>query len=128
MTQTFPTEVAWAFFMTHHADIRACCERFLPVPEFQIPNTRVVLVAPDGSEMVTERRAAMSLPVTNLISDFDAAVRAKDAARLTRIMNDAWIRAPESRRVYDIPGFSAMCDLLDGTVDGFFDPGGECDE
>lgn len=125
-TKTHPTDEAWAYFMDHHGDIRSVCEMFLSVPSFEIPNTRVALSFPDDSEFVTEQRAKASLPVKNTLVDFDAAVRAKDSDRLTRIMNDAWLRAPEDRGVYRIPGFTPMCDLLDRTVDGFFgEPSGD---
>jgi hypothetical protein len=124
MTETFPTAEAWDFFMLHHHDIRTCCEHFLPVPAMQIPNTRVVIVLADGAEVETERRAEFPLPVRHALTDFDDAVSAKDSCRLVTIMNDAWVRAPEDRRVYSIPGFTPMCDLLDCTVDGFFDPNG----
>lgn len=119
---TYPTDEAWAYFTKHQDDIRAVCARFLPVPEFQVPNTRVAITDSSGTETVTDRRAAVALPVENLIADFDAAVAARDSKKLTSIMNDAWLRAPESRSVYDIPGFTEMCNLLDCTVDGFFVP------
>lgn len=115
-----PTDASWAFFLRHHDDIRSCCARFLPVAEMQIPNTRVAVVASDGSECVTDQRAARPLEVRHTLVDFDAAVRAKDTRQLNEIMNDAWLRAPEDRSVYRIPGFTEMCDLMDGTVDGFF--------
>jgi len=54
-----------------------------------------------------------------LPEDFDKAVLEQDVRQLVRIMNDAWFRAPEDRAVYRIPGFTAMCDLLDSTVPGF---------
>lgn len=55
------------------------------------------------------------------LSDFDEAVKNKDSDKLNSIMNDAWGRASESREVYNIPGFSEICSLLYGTVEGFID-------
>lgn len=54
-----------------------------------------------------------------LPQDFDRAVRDQDTRTLTRIMNEAWYRAPDDRSIYRIPGFSEMCHLLDSTVPGF---------
>lgn len=128
---TYPTDEAWNFFMLHHDAIRAVCERFLPVPKMEVPNTRVAITTSDGREMVTEQRASVPLPVSNTLADFDAAVKAKDTLSrkgLVEIMNSAWLRAPEDRRVYSIPGFTEMCNLLDCTVDGFFDSNGPADD
>lgn len=127
---TYPTDEAWNFFMLHHDAIRAVCERFLPVPHMEIPNTRVAMTTADGRELVTEGRASMPLPVSNTLADFDAAVKARDTMspkELVTILNSAWLRAPESRSVYRIPGFTEMCNLLDCTVDGFFHPDGPAD-
>jgi hypothetical protein len=99
-TKTYPTDEAWDFFMKHKDDIRARVDDYLP-----------------------ERPQSMNGPFGKAssltIADFDAAVTARDSRRLTVIMENAWLRAPEDREVYRIPGFGAMCDLLDGTVDGF---------
>lgn len=122
---TYPTDEAWNYFTHNLDDIRAVVGRFLPVPEMQIPNTRVAITDSAGIETVTDRRAAIPLPILNVIEDFDNAVAIRDTNKLMEIMNDAWLRAPESRSVYNIPGFSEMCGLLDCTIDGFFDPEGE---
>ena len=49
------------------------------------------------------------------IDDFEIAIAATGTSRLISIMNDAWFNAPDNKLVYQIPGFSAMCSLLDGT-------------
>lgn len=99
----FPTDKAWAYFLANLDDIRDCVEAFLPVEQWQS------MVGPFGDKS------------EHTLSDFDEAVRNKNSAKLNSIMNDAWGRAPESREVYNIPGFSEMCNLLDGTVEGFID-------
>lgn len=48
---------------------------------------------------------------------FDKAVKDSRRSLLENIMNDAWFNAPDSRGVYDIPGFTMMCNLLDGSYD-----------
>ena len=125
---TYPTDEAWSSFMENHDDIRACCEMFLPAPRMEIPNTRIGIVDDEGNETITDQRAAMALPVNHLLVDFDAAVKVKDSGTLMNIMNDAWLRAPEDRAVYRIPGFSRMCDFLDFSIEGFVDPDGPSDE
>lgn len=106
-TKTYPTPEAWAFFEENHQAIRDCCAQFL--------------ANPNGKSMMGDFPAKIKFTV----DDFDRAVEAKDAVKLFDIFNDAWIRAPESRHVYSIPGFSEMCNLMDGTVDGFIDTDAE---
>lgn len=123
-----PTPEAWHYFTKHLADIRDAVSMFLPVPRMEIPNTRGP--APDDEYAVRvaskmppqapgEQRGTRPLEVRFTLADFDQAVENRDATKLCEIMNSAWLRAPESRDVYQIPGFSEMCNLLDGTVDGF---------
>jgi hypothetical protein len=85
----------------------------------EVPNSRIAIVAPDGTEVITEYRASVPLPVKYDLAAFDAAVEARDVQRIVVIMESAWLRAPEDRGVYRIPGFTEMCNLLDGSVDGF---------
>lgn len=101
MTREYPTEEAWAYFMEHRGNIRECVATFLSVPQWQS------MVGPFGDK--TEHS----------LEEFDAAVANKNARKLSHIMNDAWGRAPESRSVYSIPGFTEMCNLLDGTCEGW---------
>lgn len=106
----YPTPEAWACFEKHLADIRECISTFLPVKQWQS------MVGPFGTK--TE----------HTLEEFDAAVTNKNVRKLSSIMNDAWSRAPESRSVYTIPGFTEMCNLLDGTVDGWEDNDYDDDE
>jgi hypothetical protein len=39
-----------------------------------------------------------------------------DVQQLCNMMNNAWANAPDRRSVYDIPGFSQMCAILDGSI------------
>lgn len=125
-----PTDGAWAYFMKHHDDIRNVCASYLPVDRMEIPNTRLVI---DGKPVIREsgeeQRVARPIAVTHTIADFDAAVQVRDSRRLAEIMNRAWLALPEDRTIYREPGITEMCDLLDCTVDGFFeDPDGRRDE
>lgn len=126
-----PSDESWAFFMRHHDDIRSVCASYLPVRRMEVPNTRVMAgdrpaVREDTGEEV---RDSKPLDVTHTIEDFDEAVKVKDSVRLTAIMNRAWLALPESRGVYEVPGVTEMCALLDCTVDGFFeDPDERRDE
>ncbi len=104
--QTCPTDEAWNYFLVHHDDIRSCVENFLPIKQWQS------MVGPFGGK------------TRHSLEEFDNAVTNKNSVKLSTIMNDAWGRAPEDRDVYRIPGFTEMCNLLDGTVDGFVDEGG----
>jgi hypothetical protein len=49
------------------------------------------------------------------MEQFDESVEKKNMKKLIHIMNDCWFRAPDSRKVYSIPGFNVMCSLLDGS-------------
>lgn len=122
-TKPYPKEDAWAYFMLHHDNIRSVCQEFLPRESMQIPNTRVAVQRGDGPETITDQRAAVKIGRGVAINQFDVAVVAKDADKLMKIMNDAWLRAPESRSVYGIAGFTEMCNLMDETVEGFCDNG-----
>ena len=118
-----PTDEAWAFFLKHHDDIRSVCSLYLPRKRMEVPNTRVMAgdrpaVREDTGEEV---RDSVPLKVSHTIADFDDAVKAKDSLKLTAIMNRAWLALPESRAVYSVPGVMPMCDLLDCTVDGFYE-------
>lgn len=55
------------------------------------------------------------------VAKFDEAVEAVDTDALEMLMKRAWLNAPDSRKVYSIPGFTEMCNLLDATVPGFFE-------
>lgn len=94
---------AWAYFDTHKDDIRAVVEQFLPVEQWQS------MRGPFGSK------------TRHTMEEFDAAITNRNVSKLCSIMSDAWGRAPEDREVYRIPGFTEMCNLLDGTVDGFLE-------
>jgi hypothetical protein len=94
---------AWKYFDEHYYDIREVVRTFLPVEQWQS------MVGPFGE------------PSEHTMKDFEAAVTNKNHRKLLSIMNDAWGRAPESRAVYSIPGFTPMCNLLDGTVEGFLE-------
>jgi hypothetical protein len=107
---SYPTDEAWDYFTKHLGDIRDVVESFQPVNQMQS------MAGSFGSKTLYT------------MEGFDKAVVKKDSETLNSIMNDAWLRAPEDRRVYGIPGFSEMCNLLDCTVDGFFDTGQECAE
>ena len=127
----YPTEAAWNYFLEHHANIRDCVEMFLPVPRMEIPNTRAPIIVDEYSTKIAaampphahESRGSIPLEPNYKLTDFDQAVKDQDTNKLCDIMNSAWLRAPEDREVYRIPGFSQMCNLLDCTVEGFFDDG-----
>lgn len=115
---TIPTEEAWTFFLKYKDDIRNICATYLSVNDLQVPNTRLT------SEPGDERRGTVPMkPSPYTLETFDKAVEEKNSILLTNIMNRAWLGAPESRDVYYEPGFTEMCNLLDCTVDGFFDDG-----
>jgi hypothetical protein len=99
---TYPTDKAWNYFLEYKDDIRNIVEQFLSAPQWQS------MIGPlFGTKTEYD------------IDEFDAAVKNKNIRKLSSIMNDAWGRAPESRSVYSIPGFGPMCNLLDGTVEGW---------
>ena len=56
-----------------------------------------------------------------LVDKFDQRYMERNRDALDHIMNDAWFNAPDldARDVYSIPGFTEMCNLLDGTVDSW---------
>lgn len=116
-----PTDTSWSYFLEHHDAIRAVCQQYLPRPHMEVPNTRVHIQIGEGSFMETDQRATVPLKVTHTIEDFDGAVKARDSIKLTGIMNRAWLALPESRSIYREPGVTEMCNLLDCTVDGFFE-------
>lgn len=120
MTPT-PTSEAWAYFILHQNDIREVVELFLPISRIEIPNTWVTLEARGPvlrEETGAEQRASIYAPTTHTIAEFDSAAASRDVDSLFNIMNSAWLRAPEDREVYLIPGFIAMCNLLDETIPG----------
>ncbi len=51
------------------------------------------------------------------LEDFEKAINSRNVSKMMNMMNDAWYHAPDHREVYNIPGFSKMCNLLDGTFD-----------
>lgn len=108
---TYPTDEAWAFFMKHHDAIRDICEELLPRDRIPLINGQQIVAPPEAK-----------------IDQFDAAVKAKDTYLLYDIMNSAWLRAPEDRGVYRIPGFSEMCGLLDFSEEGFVASNGPPEE
>ena len=55
------------------------------------------------------------------LGKYDDFVEAKDTHAMIPILNKAWSAAPEAMSTRRIPGFMEMCNLLDGSVDGFFD-------
>lgn len=123
-TTKYPTDAAWDYFQKHRENIRQCCADFLPAPRMEIPNTRVTIYNRDGSTTESDQMGSMPLPVKHSLADFDKAVQERDSAKLAHIMQDAWIRAPEDRRIYQKPGFTELCNLLDETVEGFVDMNG----
>lgn len=119
----YPTMEAWEFFLRNSDDIRNIVRKFCPRPEFEIPNTRISIQREDGKIIETNNRATQILAPAFSIDDFDKAIAEKDSAKLYQIMEDAWLRAPEDRRVYSIPGFAEMCNILDFTIEGFIEDG-----
>ena len=107
---TSKLEQAWKYFDDNKENIRAVVEQFLPVEQWQS------MAGPFGKA------------TSHTMEEFDNAVLNRNVNKLSAIMNDAWGRAPESRSVYHIPGFSEMCNLLDGTVDGFLNDDGEYED
>ena len=81
--------------------LRTTVENYLPVPQLQS------MAGPFGGKS----------PFT--IADYDNAVRARDTNKFLAILNDAWFRAPESRSVYEDPGFRLLCDICDGSQGDF---------
>lgn len=94
---------AWDYFTTHMADIRAVVEQFREG-------------APQPTAGIQITIEPTTPPFT--MDDFDEAIKTQDVNRLYDMMNHAWLRAPDERSVYRIPGFREMCNLLDGTVAG----------
>ena len=45
-----------------------------------------------------------------------AAVHSKNYQETRRILQEIWFKAPDDRAVYKQPGFTVLCNLLDGTV------------
>lgn len=120
---TIPTDEAWSYFTKHHDAIREVCRAYLPRSRMEVPNTRVELEGRPvlREETGEEQRDSIPIAITHTIEDFDAAVKARDSAKLTDIMNRAWFALPEDQAIYLQPGVTEMCNLLDCTVDGFFD-------
>ena len=87
----------WYHFDLHSKKIRSCIEQFL--------------VDPNLKSMAGD----INVGVKYKIADFDVATTKRDGEALIHIMNDAWLRAPEDRGVYQLEGFTEMCNLLDGT-------------
>lgn len=46
--------------------------------------------------------------------DFKQAVDERNIAIIMRLFNEAWFGAPESTDVMNFPGFTLMCDLMEG--------------
>lgn len=118
-----PTDEAWEYFTKHLDAIRGVCAAYLPARRMEVPNTRVMAGgAPVRREETgEEQRDSVPLAVTHTIEDFDDAVRARDSIKLATIMNRAWPALPEDSAIYREPGVTEMCNLLDCTVDGFFE-------
>ncbi len=47
---------------------------------------------------------------------FDAAYAAQSYVSMVHVLGEIWHRAPDERSVYKQPGFTVLCNLLDGTV------------
>jgi hypothetical protein len=94
---------SWDFVADCLEDIRHTVIMYLPEPQMKS------MIGPFGE------------PTSWTIAHFDAAVQAKDKDKFLAILNDVWLRAPESRSVYDDPGFCALFDICDGTVPGFIE-------
>lgn len=123
MTSSYPTDDAWAYFLKYQDDIRSVVNDYGSVERMEIPNTRVAdRNDPLDPPAYTGQRDSMPLAKRYGLSDFDLAVVRRDSRSLSVIMNDAWLRLPEQRSVYQIPGVTEMCNLLDCTVDGFDGP------
>jgi hypothetical protein len=121
-----PAPQAWAYFIEHHTAIRSVVAAFLPRTRMEIPNTRVTYTTGTpvrNKDTGAEIRDSVFLPIDYSVEDFDKAVAAVDVVILDSIMNSAFLRAPEDRDVYLIPGFIQICNLIDETVPGFL--GGE---
>lgn len=95
---------AWDYFTTHLTNIRAVVEQFREGAPQPTAGIQVAIVPPTP---------------TFTMDEFDEAVKAQNVNRLYDMMNHAWLRAPDERSVYLIPGFIHMCNLLDGTVPSF---------
>ena len=106
-------QAAWDYFTTHMADIRRVVEQFR-----------------EGAPQPTAGiEIALGPPVPGFtMEQFDDAIKARDMNLLYDMMNHAWLRAPDERSVYRIPGFKEMCNLLDGTVPGFIAEDDDDDE
>lgn len=102
------TAIWWEKFAEHKADIRSVCEKYL---------TRGAIdLGPWGADCDNkEAPGEFTVEAPYTVADFDRAIEAHDKRKLCDVMNSAWAQAPDTRSVYSIPGFTAMCNLLDGT-------------
>ena len=77
--------------------LRMTVENYLPVANMQS------MAGPFGG------------PTRYTMDDYDKAVRGRDIKTFLDILNDAWLRAPESRDVYLDPELCLLCDICDGS-------------
>lgn len=86
----------------------------------------IQVVEPAKSYLLTHKKAirevVQAFASPKQLEAWDHALACMDGAILSNIMNVAWFNAPDKRDVYQIPGFTEMCHLLDETVEGLHGP------
>lgn len=50
------------------------------------------------------------------LEQYQTARSNQDVRRMMSILNQVWFDAPDERAVYSVPGFTELCNLLDGSI------------
>jgi len=114
----------WRYFDLHSKEIRNVVKEFLPSKKVTLTYTpparqrkEIADLAKITADKINTSNAKRRLPS---MKDFDSAVTVRsDASKtlLIAIMTQSWFSAPDTQEVYKIPGFTEMCNLLDGTFE-----------
>jgi hypothetical protein len=74
----------------------------------------------------TDLRQCASLwgGVTAGVKAFDSALLSRNYTGMVAVLSEVWAQAPDHPSIHKQPGWSVLCNLLDGTVPP---PGGEDD-
>ncbi len=86
----------WARLQADEDNIRACVVEFLPVPRMQS------MAGPFGTHS------------TFTVGQFNLFLQEHNSNGMLNLLNDVWLRAPEDRNIYKMPGFSELSDLCEG--------------
>lgn len=85
-----------------------CIEKFHPT--YAVDNSKFIITAKKAEAVCNEIRK--EIKTVDPIGQFQIAYVKMDLPTMCRILNETWYGAPESRQVFNVPGFNILCDIL----------------